>query len=86
MKKKAIKSKNRNIKIEKPLETDKKHIITKLFLISNKNNNHFCFEKTLGIDQTIENGKQHEKNENQITNIFEDNNEHLKNNRKTLEK
>ena len=27
----------------------------------NKNNKHFCFEKTLEIDQTIENGKQHEK-------------------------
>ena len=56
-----MKSKNQSIKIEKPLETDKKHIITKLFLISNKNNKHFCFEKTLGIDQTIENGKQHGK-------------------------
>ena len=61
MKKRQYSQKNRNIKIEKPLETDKKHIITKLFLISNKNNKHFCFEKTLGIDQTIENGKQHEK-------------------------
>ena len=61
MKKRQYSQKNRNIKIEKPLETDKKHIITKLFLISNKNNKHFCFEKTLGIDQTIENGKQHGK-------------------------
>ena len=61
MKKRQYSQKNRNIKIEKPLETDKKHIITKLFLISNKNNKHFCFEKTLEIDQTIENGKQHEK-------------------------
>ena len=58
MKKKAIQSKNRNIKIEKTLETNNINNITKLF---NKNNKHFCFEKTLEIDQTIENGKQHEK-------------------------
>ena len=79
MKKKAIQSKKSKHKNRKTLETNNKHNITKFL---NKNNKHFCFEKTLEIDQTIENGKQHEKNENQITNIFEDNNEHLK----TIEK
>ena len=49
------KSKYKN---KKTLETNNKHNITKFL---NKNNKHFCFEKTLEIDQTIENGKQHEK-------------------------
>ena len=40
------------------------------------------FWKNTGNWSTIGNGKQHEKNENQITNIFEDNNENLK----TIEK
>ena len=59
LKKKAIqsnKSKYKNSK--KTLETNNEHNITKFF---NKHNNHFGFEKTLEIDQTIENGKQHEK-------------------------
>ena len=43
---------------KKTPETNNEHNITKFF---NKHNNHFGFEKTLEIDQTIENGKQHEK-------------------------
>ena len=46
------------MKIEKTLETNNKNNITHFFY---KNNKHVCFEKTLEIDQTIENGKQHEK-------------------------
>jgi len=57
-KKRQYSQKNRNIEIEKTLETNNKNNITKFF---NKHNKRFCFEKTLEIAQTIENGNQHEK-------------------------
>ena len=79
MKKRQYSQKNRNIKIEKTLETNNKHNITK-FLI--KIISIFVLKKHWKLIKLLKMVNNTRKNENQITNIFEDNNENLK----TIEK
>ena len=78
-KKRQYSQKNRNIEIEKTLETNNKNNITK-FLINIIS--VFVLKKHWKLIKLLKMVNNTRKNKNQITNIFEDNNEKLK----TIEK